>query len=116
AFRPEVVGCSATTISVTNAARIAGLLKRSAPETVTVVGGPHVSAVPERTLGAFPDLDYGIVGEGEISFFELLEHLRDGQRIETCSGLVYRTRTGEVVANPRSPYLTDLDSLPLPAW
>jgi anaerobic magnesium-protoporphyrin IX monomethyl ester cyclase len=115
-FRPDVVGFSATTISITNAARIASLLKRSAPEAVTVVGGPHVSAVPERTLGAFPDLEFGIIGEGEISFFELLERLRDGNALEGCPGLVYRARTGEIVANPRSPYLTDLDSLPLPAW
>jgi radical SAM superfamily enzyme YgiQ (UPF0313 family) len=116
AFRPDVVGFSATTISITNAARIAGLLKRSVPELVTVVGGPHVSAVPERTLAAFPNLDYAIIGEGEISFFELLERLRCGRAIEGCPGLVHRTPAGEIVANPRSPYLTDLDALPLPAW
>jgi radical SAM superfamily enzyme YgiQ (UPF0313 family) len=74
-FRADVVGFSATTISITNAARIAGLLKRSAPEIITVVGGPHVSAIPERTLRAFPDLEFGIIGEGEISFFELLARL-----------------------------------------
>jgi radical SAM superfamily enzyme YgiQ (UPF0313 family) len=116
AFRPDVVGFSATTISITNAARIAGRLKRSVPELVTVVGGPHVSAVPERTLAAFPNLDYAIIGEGEISFFELLERLRCGRAIEGCPGLVHRTPAGEIVANPRSPYLTDLDALPLPAW
>ena len=116
AFRPDVVGFSATTISITNAARIAGLLKRSVPELVTVVGGPHVSAIPERTLAAFPNLDYGIIGEGEISFFELLERLRYGRAIEGCPGLVHRTPAGEIVANPRPPYLTDLDALPLPAW
>src|SRR5262245_44561043 len=42
AFRPDVVGFSATTISISNAARIAGLIKETAPQVVTVVGGPHV--------------------------------------------------------------------------
>ncbi len=115
AFRPDVVGFSATTISISNAARIAGLIKETAPQVVTVVGGPHVSAIPQRTLAAFPALDYGIVGEGEISFFELIDRLQAGRAIEDAPGLVYRANES-VVANPRSPYITDLDSLPFPAW
>jgi radical SAM superfamily enzyme YgiQ (UPF0313 family) len=114
-FRPDVVGFSATTISITNAGRIAQLLKESDSRILTVVGGPHVSAIPERTLAAFPALDYGIVGEGEISFFELIDRLRAGRTIEDAPGLVYRAN-GSVVANPRAPYVTDLDSLPFPAW
>jgi len=116
ALAPDVVGFSATTISVTNAARIAAELKAESPEIITVVGGPHVSAIPERTLAAFPSLDYGIVGEGEISFFELLDGLSAGRAVDGCSGLAYRKQSGEVVANARSPYLNDLDALPLPAW
>jgi radical SAM superfamily enzyme YgiQ (UPF0313 family) len=114
-YSPDVVGFSATTISITNASRIAELLKRTDPELLTVVGGPHVSAVPERTLAAFSALDYGIVGEGEISFFDFLERLRTGRSTEDSPGLVYRAGD-EVVANQRTPYITDLDSLPLPAW
>lgn len=114
-FRPEVVGFSATTISVTNADCIAQRVKAAAPDTITVVGGAHVSAVPERTLAAFAALDYGIIGEGEISFFEFLSCLRDGQDISECAGLAYR-RGEEIIANRRAPYITELDSLPLPAW
>src|ERR1041385_7720529 len=116
AFAPDVVGFSATTISVTNAARIAELLKQDDREVVTVVGGPHVSAVPQRTLQALPALDYGIIGEGEIAFFELLDRLRDGKDVADSPGLVYRRADGTVAANARSPYIEDLDALPLPAW
>ena len=116
AFAPDVVGFSATTISVTNAARIAEQLKASKRDLLTVVGGPHVSAIPERTLQAFASFDYGIIGEGEISFFELLDRIARGDETEPCPGLVYRKDDGTVVANPRSPYITDLDALPLPAW
>src|SRR5687767_2115632 len=49
AERPDVVGFSATTISVTNAGRVASRLKAADPHVVTVLGGPHVSAIPERT-------------------------------------------------------------------
>lgn len=114
-FAPDIVGFSATTISVTNAAHIATGLKAALPEILTVVGGPHVSAIPERTLEAFSSFDFGIIGEGEISFFELLDRVRRGDDTDSCPGLVYR-KDGAIVANPRSPYITDLDALPLPAW
>jgi radical SAM superfamily enzyme YgiQ (UPF0313 family) len=114
-FRPDVVGFSATTISVTNAARIAAALKARSSDPVTVVGGPHVSAIPKRTLEAFPSFDYGIVGEGEVSFFDFLDRVRRGDETASCPGLVYREGDA-VVANERSPYIADLDALPLPAW
>jgi anaerobic magnesium-protoporphyrin IX monomethyl ester cyclase len=116
AARPDVVGFSATTISITNAGRIAERLKAAAPGVVTVVGGPHVSAAPEATLRAFPAIDYGIVGEGEVALFDLLARLERGEDPSPSPGLVRRERDGRVCANPRTAYLEDLDALPLPAW
>ena len=42
---------------------------------VITVGGPHVSAQPERTLELFEAFDYGVVGEGERSYPELIARL-----------------------------------------
>src|SRR5215468_2285668 len=75
ALRPDYLGLSATTISVTNAARIAAAVRALVPGVVTILGGAHVSAIPERTLEAFPSIDFGIVGEGEVSLFDLLARL-----------------------------------------
>jgi len=115
ALRPDYLGLSATTISVNNAARIAARVKALVPDVVSILGGAHVSAIPERTLEAFPSIDFGIVGEGEISLFELLDRLADGLPCESVAGLAYR-RDGRVHANPRAPYIDDLDALPTPAW
>jgi len=46
ALRPDYLGLSATTISVTNAARIAERVKQTLPGIVTILGGSHVSAIP----------------------------------------------------------------------
>lgn len=115
AFRPDYVGLSATTVSVANAARIATGLKARAPETITILGGAHVSAIPERTLAAFPSIDFGIIGEGEVALFALLERLEAGQRVEDLPGLAFR-RDGAPAANPRAAYIDNLDRLPFPAW
>lgn len=115
ALQPDYLGLSATTISVCNAARIAAQVKAQAPGVVTIVGGPHVSAIPERTLEVFPAFDYGIAGEGEVSLFELLECLEHGRPVDRVAGAVYRDG-GRPRANPRAPYIDDLDALPMPAW
>ena len=115
--RPDHVGLSATTISITNAARIAARVKELAPHATITVGGPHVSAVPERTLEAFPAFDYAIVGEGERSYPELIERLDRGDDPDGIAGLVRRA-SGGVQAAARAPYLDGdaLDRLPAPAW
>jgi anaerobic magnesium-protoporphyrin IX monomethyl ester cyclase len=115
ALRPHYLGLSATTISVTNAGRIAARVKELVPGVTTIVGGAHVSAIPDRTLEAFPALDYGIAGEGEHSLFDLLSRIENGKPVDGVAGLAYR-REGRIHANPRAPYIDDLDTLPLPAW
>ncbi len=117
ALAPDHVGFSATTISIHNAARIAARVKALVPRAVVTVGGPHVSAVPERTLAAFPGFDYGVVGEGERSYMDLIARLAGGADPRDVRGLVWRD--GETArANPRAEYLDgdDLDRLPQPAW
>src|SRR5262245_3443801 len=117
ALGPDHVGISATTISIHNAGRIAAQVKALVPGAVVTVGGPHVSAVPERTLDTFDGFDYGIVGEGERSWFDLIARLEAGADPRAVEGLVWRD--GETVrANPRAAYLDgeELDELPEPAW
>ncbi len=114
-LEPDYLGLSATTISVNNAARIADRVKSALPGVVSVLGGAHVSAIPERTLEAFAGIDFGVVGEGEVSLFELLDRLESGEPYDDVPGLAYRG-DGIVHANPRAPYIEDLDALPEPAW
>jgi anaerobic magnesium-protoporphyrin IX monomethyl ester cyclase len=116
ALAPDVLGVSATTISIANGARIAAAVKARLPRVVAVVGGPHVSAIPERTLAAFPAFDYGVAGEGELAFFELLDALAAGRPLDGLPGIVHRDAAGEPRASCRAPYLEDLDALPFPAW
>jgi anaerobic magnesium-protoporphyrin IX monomethyl ester cyclase len=60
--------------------------------------------------------DYVLIGEGEQTLGELVDHLlRDGPPLEDILGLAFK-RGDEVVINPRRPDLKELDALPFPAW
>jgi radical SAM superfamily enzyme YgiQ (UPF0313 family) len=131
-FRPDVLGISLMTPTAPRGARLAQLAKQALPGLLTVAGGPHVSALPERTLREFPGFDIAVFGEGELTFTELLERIRvsgsgfrektRNSQLETCNlkllagicGIAYRTETGVIRNKPR-PTIEDLDSLPLPA-
>jgi anaerobic magnesium-protoporphyrin IX monomethyl ester cyclase len=114
---PDLVGLTAFTNEIKPAARAAEHLKRAVPGVVTVIGGPHVTALPERTLREFAAFDVGVVGEGEISLHELCEAIRRGAPLSLSGvrGLVYR-EAGALRRTPERPRTLDLDDLPLPAW
>ncbi len=116
AVDPDVVGLSSTTSGITASAELATLLKSSKPRILTIIGGCHVSALPEQTLREFPAFDIGVVGEGELTLVDILRHFDSSdQPPANAPGTVVR-HGNEIVRLPPRPLIEDLDSLPLPAW
>ncbi len=114
AFKPDLVGITATTLSIFHAHETAQAAHDALPGAVTVIGGPHVSAVPDETLTRFPHFDIAVIGEGEETFIELIDAIPDG-RASFVPGLVLRKDGGIFHTEPRAK-IKNLDSLPFPAW
>lgn len=110
---PDIVAISVMTATVYTSWEMARAAKEAAPRTIVVAGGMHCSALPESTLQE-PAIDYGIMGEGEEPFRELLIALRDNRDITGIRNLVYR-QSGQIVINPRRPAIPDIDNIPFPA-
>lgn len=115
AMAPDVVGLTAFTNEVRSAARVARSMKRRAPEVVTVLGGPHVSALPESTLNEFPEFDVGVIGEGEHTLDALVHRLAARAPIDDVPGLVFRIDDRPHRTAPRDDE-PDLDRFPRAAW
>jgi anaerobic magnesium-protoporphyrin IX monomethyl ester cyclase len=63
--------------------------------------------------------DYVLLGEGEETLAELIDHLegRSQNALEDILGVAYRsTDGGGVQRNPRRPVMRAIDDLPFPAW
>lgn len=114
-YRPDVVALTAFTNEVKPAARVARLVKRELPDVRTVLGGVHMTAIPERTMNEFPQIDYGAVGEGEQTMLELLDTLESGGDLSRVNGLIWRDGA-ELVRNAPRENIADQDSIPMPAW
>lgn len=115
-YRPDVLGATAMTHEIKPAAEIARRVKE-ATGCRAIVGGPHVTALPERTLAEFAVFDFGIRGEGEQGILDLVKALGNGGEAAGIPGLVHRDAQGHIHANPPAEPLSgvQLDQLPLPA-
>jgi len=109
--RWDVVGVTSWTAQAEGAFRLADLARERTDATV-MLGGVHATLRPEE---AAEHADVAVVGEGELTFQELLEHLAAGEPIDEVAGIAYR-RDGRFVLNPRRPFIDDLDQIPFPAW
>lgn len=61
------------------------------------------------------DVDYIVIGEGEITLLELINNLENKASIEVVEGIAFRNN-GNVIKTKKREVLRDLDALPLPAW
>lgn len=113
--RPKYLGLSCTTASVDSAAHIARAIKQKNPEILTFVGGPHITALPVETFQRHPEFDFGVIGEGEVAFGDLLETIQAKMDLSQVESAVFRDG-GEVRTNPRRGFIENLDQLPFPAY
>lgn len=113
--RPQYVGITLFTVGVWGAAAIARGIKAALPQTVVIVGGPHISSMGPETMERFREFDYAVVGEGEKVLMDLLAALESQADLWGVPGIIFR-RGPFVQVTSGNPVNRSLDDLPFPAW
>jgi len=93
---------------------IAQHFKSKSPTLPICLGGSHASTEKEASIIDFP-FDYAIIGEGEISFSKLIDHLKGNIKIKEVPGLIYKLDSG-IQKNNSPALISDLDEIPFPAF
>ena len=112
---PQYVGITLFTVAVWQASEIARMVKDRLPNTTILVGGPHISSMGSETMRRFTEFDIAIVNEGETVLSELLPILDAGKKPDRVKGIIHRLGN-QIIINPKSPIVKELDQLPMPAW
>jgi anaerobic magnesium-protoporphyrin IX monomethyl ester cyclase len=114
-FNPEVVGLSTTTPTFPSTLETARGVKKTLPKSKTIIGGVHVTALPQETM-SFECFDIGVLGEGEETMLDLINRLEKsgGTELHEVKGIAYR-ENGKLKINERRPFMKNLDLLPFPA-
>jgi len=110
---PRVIGFNSSSPNIHIVHKIAACIKSLRGDITIVCGGPHASLATEHTLST-GDVDYAIVGEGEIPFLNLVRSLFEGRNTspEGIPG-VFSQQSGKI-SGRRNIVLIDLAAMPLP--
>jgi len=111
---PDVVGAGEEALYHHEAVRLFSLAKQLNPKVVTVAGGHFFSWTVRDSLARYP-IDYIVRFEGEATFLELTQSLRDNTGVDKVKGIAYKRGT-DIILNPLRPLARNLDEFPIPAY
>ncbi len=75
----DLFGLSCFTQNRRGTLMLAGLIRRTHPETHITIGGPHASALPHEMLTHCSAINTVVIGEGEQTFMELIRRIETAQ-------------------------------------
>ena len=114
--KPEMVGIAATILQVESADLVAKNAKEISPNSVVVIGGPHVATMPERVVREGRYYDLGVTGEAEYTFREIARKIRSKDfNFAGVQGCYAKKKDGSISFGGVRPYIADLNELPFPA-
>lgn len=108
---PDVLAFSCYTWNERYTIEVARAASLRWPEALIVLGGPSVPRDAARLgvwLTSWPFLDALVLGEGELSFVELLRAAREGHPLTDVAGLALRAPDGAVVMTAERPRMRAL--------
>jgi len=108
------IGFTATTVEIKKAYKVAKICKKFYPNAVIVFGGVHSTFLPEEVINK-NYIDIVVIGEGEITFEELLKDLP----LSEIDGIVYKKYSNgkyEIIYNKPRERINNLDAMPMPAY
>ena len=105
---PDIVGMTVPTPLVLEAKKLICTVKNILPDTKTVIGGPHPSALPIESL-KHTGADISVFGEGE----ETIKDLANEIPLSETRGIAYYENNKFKINKPR-PVVENLDKIPFP--
>ena len=110
--KPDVMAFSCYIWNMEMIEKLIPTLSKILPNCKIVLGGPEVSYNSEELFIKHPAIDMVIEGEGEETWYELMNHYIDGSKaLSEIKGIVYQDHQGIIRRNPsREPM--DLNKIP----
>lgn len=114
-YKPDIVGISGgVTAYIKCSLRCAELAKEHNKKCLVVFGGAH-STIESQSILQSPHVDMVVMGEGELTFLEIVNNLKNKKPLANILGTAIKSKKGKLKLNKPRPYISDIDSLPFPA-
>jgi len=107
----DIIAVTGTTSQCKQARDVSWLAKKN--NKISVMGGPHATPLPEETLQT-SYFDFIALGEGEITFCELLQAIENNMDCGKVNGIMFK-RNNTFIKTEDRKFIKNLDELPFPA-
>ena len=94
--------------------KLVSLIKEKFPNMPIILGGEHISAMPEFSL-ITSKADYIVMGEGEETIIELIKAIKNKATSQKIEGIGYNINN-QVVINNRRNRRQSIDKISYPDW
>ncbi len=114
--KPDIVGFTSDTLMYSRVCNLAEIIRKKT-DAFLLIGGIHISADPDSFSPVF---DAGIVGEGELTFTEILDKFKEingkisADDLRKIPGLVFFDKNN-LEKTSRRELIKNIDDLPFPA-
>lgn len=108
----DVIGFSCYIWNIEETIPVINMLKKINPDVTIVLGGPEVSYDTEEWMKRIPEVDIIVIGEGEATFKEVLEAVKEKRNLSDVKGIAYRENANIKFTYPREKI--DLNEIPSP--
>ena len=89
--------------------------KEKFPNATILIGGEHATALPEYNLRDCKGVDYIGLGEGEQTWSEIIEKIKNNKSIDEVEGLAY-LKNGKFIKTKYRDRIKHIDEIPWPDW
>jgi anaerobic magnesium-protoporphyrin IX monomethyl ester cyclase len=110
-YNPDLLGISMMSFMYKRSYDIIKFVKQIKPTLQIIAGGPHISTFREMAIKECPEIDYGVIMEGEETLVELCK----GDNESEIKGLIYKNNEAIVTNNERL-FKENLDEIPFPRY
>jgi anaerobic magnesium-protoporphyrin IX monomethyl ester cyclase len=96
-IQPDVIGITSTTLTYKSAIDIVQAAKKACPNSLIIMGGPHVTVLDEHTLNEQPEVDIIVRGEGERTLLEIADLVTKSSMkdLNQIAGITFR-KNGQI--------------------
>lgn len=113
-YKPDIVGIRGLNIYKEVFHETAAIVKRFRNEIIVVGGGPYVT-MGLQNVATDENIDFFVIGEGELTFTELIKKIIDHKNTKHIKGIAYRNKEN-IVVNSSRHFIENLDELPFPDY
>lgn len=115
-INPDVIAMSALNVEAQASYEIAARAKSHNPSVITAIGGPLTLRQTNHIFQS-GQIDWIFEGAADRTFAAALaRHFSDSPLGNDLPGFSHRSPSGEITFNLNQDLITDLDSIPIPAW